>query len=36
MENIAHKACSAVDGIVVHGIEYGAGFSFEDKIVFSY
>ena len=36
MENIAYKSFSAFDGIVIHGIEYGAGFSFEDKIVFSY
>ena len=36
MENIAYKAFSAFDGIMVHGIEYGTGFSFEDKIVFSY
>ena len=36
MENMAYKSFSAFDGIVIHGIEYGAGFSFEDKIVFSY
>lgn len=36
MENIAYKSFSAFDGIVIHGIEYGAGFSFEDKIIFSY
>ena len=36
MENIAYKSFSAFDGIIIHGIEYGAGFSFEDKIVFSY
>ena len=36
MENIAYKAFSAFDGIVIHGFEYGAGFSFEDKIIFSY
>ena len=36
MENIAYKAFSAFDGIIIHGIEYGAGFSFKDKIVFSY
>ena len=36
MENIAYKSFSAFDGIMVHGIEYGAGFSFEDKIIFSY
>ena len=36
VENIAYKAFSAFDGIIIHGIEYGAGFSFEDKIVFSY
>ena len=32
MENIAYKAFTAFDGIVVHGIEYGI----EDKIIFSY
>ena len=32
MENIAYKAFSAFDGIIIHGIEYGI----EDKIVFSY
>ena len=36
MENIAYKSFSAFDGIIIHGIEYGADFSFEDKIVFSY
>ena len=36
MENIAYKSFSAFDGIIIHGIEYGAAFSFEDKIVFSY
>ena len=36
MENIAYKSFSAFDGIIIHDIEYGTGFSFEDKIVFSY
>ena len=32
MENIAYKAFSAFDGIVVHGVEYGI----DDKVIFSY
>ena len=32
MENIAYKAFTAFNGIMIHGIEYGI----EDKIVFSY
>lgn len=32
MENIAYKAFSAFDGIVIHGIKYGIN----DKIIFSY
>ena len=32
MKNIAYKAFTAFDGIMIHGVEYGI----EDKIVFSY
>lgn len=36
MENIAYKAFSAFDGIIIHGIEYGFEYGIDDKIVFSY
>ena len=32
MENIAYKAFSAFDGIIIHGIEYGI----EDRVIQSY
>ena len=32
MKNIAYKAFSAFDGIVIHDIEYGI----EDRVVYSY
>ena len=32
MENIAYKAFSAFDGIIIHGIEYGI----KDRVVYSY
>ena len=32
MKNIAYKAFTAFDGIVIHGIEY----DIDDKVIFSY